>query len=77
MMNEYVQLCATGASALALLYSITLNVFRYTVYEDRGIVDTGMDLVINASPLAISLLLVQHCDEQNLCNVSIFIHRNF
>jgi hypothetical protein len=68
-MDENVQLCVTVASGLALLYSVALNAFRFSVYEDHGIVDTGLDLVINASPLAISQLMVMHCADQNICNV--------
>lgn len=76
-MNEQVQLCVTGASVLALVYSVSLNVFRHWVYEDKGMVDTCMDLLINASPFAISQLLVVHCADQVLCNVRSHLMRIF
>lgn len=63
------QLCMTAASGVALLYSIALNCFRYSVYEDHGMVETGMDLVINASPLAIALLMEKFCSDEIICNV--------
>lgn len=69
-MHENLQLCVTAASALALLYSLALNAFRSSVYEDHGFVDTTMDLLINISPFAIGQLLVKHCADQNICNVS-------
>lgn len=70
MMHETIQMGMTGASALALLYSVALNAFRNSVYEDHGVVDTTMDLLINVSPLAVSQVLVKYCTDQNICNVS-------
>jgi hypothetical protein len=40
------------------------------VYEEKGLADTAMDLVLNAAPLAVSRLLVKHCDDAIVCNVS-------
>jgi hypothetical protein len=69
-MIDSLQPCVTAASALALLYSVSLNAFRHYVYEEKGLADTAMDLVLNAAPLAVSRLLVKHCDDAIVCNVS-------
>ena len=69
-MIDSLQPCVTAASALALLYSVSLNAFRHYVYEEKGLADTAMDLVLNAAPLAVSRLLVKHCDDAIVCNMS-------
>jgi hypothetical protein len=74
MMDPNVQVCATVVSVMALVYSVALNTFRVWVYEDHGAVDTCMDLVINATPLAISQLLLKYCVEKDICNVRYGYH---
>ena len=68
-MSDYLQLCVTVATSIAFIYSIALNCFRYSVYEDHGVVETGLDLVMNSTPLAISRLMVIYCNDEVVCNV--------
>jgi hypothetical protein len=40
------------------------------VYEEKGVAASVLELVLNAAPLAVSRLLVKHCDDAIVCNVS-------